>query len=242
MNIAVCDDIEKSRNFLVQNIKHYYVIKNYKIEFSVKCFSSAESLLQFCKSDIPFDVIFLDIYMNAMNGMDCAKNLRQLGFGGQIVFITTSNEFAVDAFRVHALDYIAKPFVFADFSESMDIIMSKNSKLLKHIEITSNYEKRIVCLKDIYSIQTEGRNTVVLTKDESLKTIKTLQYYTDLLNNEKNFYRCHRCCIVNFNHIIKCNDNNYEFDNGSKVYLKTRNKAEAKNAYYDFQFTSLDKI
>lgn len=240
MKIVICDDNEKDRNTIFNFINHYLETKSYDACDDIVMYDKAESLLKNNKYN--FDLIFLDIYMDKINGVDCAKKLRESGFEGSIVFTTTSEEFALDAFKVRASDYLVKPYQFEQFSATMDIVIGRLAAQLKQIEVNSNYEKRTVYLRDIYYIETIGRNTVIYTKDESFKTIRTLQNFTDILCSEKNFYRCHRCCIVNFNHIIKCNEDHFEFENGAKIFFKTRNKAETKNAYYNYHFSTLDNV
>lgn len=238
MKIVICDDSEKDRNTILNFINHYLESEGYDTHNDIVMYNKAEALLE--NNNYDFDLIFLDIFMDTINGIDCAKKIREVGFKGSIVFSTSSEEFALDAFKVRASDYLVKPYEYKQFSETMDIVMEKLAAQLKQIEVNSNYEKRTVYLRDIYYIETIGRNTVIHTKDESFKTIKTLQNFTDILCGEKNFYRCHRCCIVNFNHIIKCNEDHFEFENGDKIYFKTRNKAETKNAYYNYHFSTLN--
>lgn len=170
------------------------------------------------------------------------KKLRDSKFNGSIVFSTTSEDFAIDAFKVRATDYLLKPYIYESIERTLDLLLKNNSNKLKSIEITSNYEKINIHLCDIYYIETTGRNTVIYTNDKQIKTIKTMQYFDDLLCSETNFYRCHRCCIVNFSHIIKCLDNCFEFDNNAQVFFKTRNKKETKNAFFEYQFNSLNNI
>ena len=240
MKIAVCDDLEKDRKTICDFISHFLKSKNYDEMTEIKEYSCAEDFLK--EKSFDFDIVFLDIYMDKMNGMECAQKLRDKQFNGSIVFSTTSQDFAIDAFKVRATDYLVKPYKYEAVEKTLNFLLSHNLKKLKSIEINSNYEKRNICLCDIYYIETTGRNTVIYTKNEQIRTIKTMQYFDDLLCKEKNFYRCHRCCIVNFSHISKCLDNCFEFNNNAQVFFKTRNKKETKNAYYDYQFDSLNNM
>lgn len=215
MNIAICDDLEKDRDTLKEYIKRYF--KKIGSWHTITCYSSAEEMLVHDEKNKKYNLIFLDVYMEQLTGIECAQKLRAMGCDSKIIFTTTSKDFALDAFKVHATDYMVKPYTYESFCETMNVIMKSVLENLKHIEITSNYEKHIIYLKDIYYIETQGRNTVLFTKGNKFCTIRTMQNFTDELCGEKNFFRCHRCCIVNFQHITGCQDDYYKFDNGSKV-------------------------
>ena len=75
----------------------------------IKEFSDGESMLAMIEQEKP-DLVFLDILMERMNGIQVAEQIRQVSQNLKIVFTTSSPEYAIDAFRVHADGYLCKPF------------------------------------------------------------------------------------------------------------------------------------
>ncbi|RFZ79778.1 DNA-binding response regulator [Lacrimispora amygdalina] len=104
IKIAVCDDDDKMILELKNKISGYMNETSYKA--GIYAFSCAEDLL---KSDILFDIVFLDIQMGGMTGMEAAKRIRQSGSECFLIFVTVLKEYVYDAFSVEASDYLLKP-------------------------------------------------------------------------------------------------------------------------------------
>lgn len=106
MNIAIVDDLVSEREMLRSLLKEYET-KN-RQPMRIEEFQSGHDLLCHYIPD-RFDVIFLDIYLNDENGVDCALKLRQLDENVNLIFLTTSSEFGVKSYDARAADYILKP-------------------------------------------------------------------------------------------------------------------------------------
>ncbi|MDE6844746.1 MAG: response regulator, partial [Lachnospiraceae bacterium] len=113
--IALCDD-EPAELDKTEKLLGDYEKKFPGLEFMTRCFESAEELLCLVreKNYIP-DLIFMDIYMPDKKsnsnplGIEAAKELRNMNYKGKIIFLTTSKEYALEAFDVDALQYMVKP-------------------------------------------------------------------------------------------------------------------------------------
>lgn len=102
MRIAVCDDDKKDAaaiQFIVSGVS----------DAIVECFNCGEKLLKRIKENIRFDCIFLDVFLKEESGIVLADTVRKLNPETEIVFVTFSKEFALDAFRLGAIDYLVKP-------------------------------------------------------------------------------------------------------------------------------------
>ena len=111
MRIAICDD-SKSDLELMQNIVNEYILRNdYKIDVDV--YDNSETLLNrmllFKIDKTNYDILILDVLMQT-NGIDLAKKIRDDGYESIIIYASSSKEYAVDAFKVQAFDYILKPY------------------------------------------------------------------------------------------------------------------------------------
>lgn len=111
MKIAIVDDSSLDRDFLKNGLEIIFEERNIE-NLEIQEFSSGEELLNYLRenpSDF-FHIIFMDIYMEDLTGVETAKAIRKTDEQVKIVFITTSNEFASESYEVRAEDYLIKPF------------------------------------------------------------------------------------------------------------------------------------
>ena len=105
IKVAVCDDLEEDRQVLV-NLLSEYTDKN-NLYVKIQEFTSGEAFLASDTSE--YSLVFMDIFMDGINGMETAKALIVRNSRVQIVFESTSTEFAAEAFDIEALHYLVKP-------------------------------------------------------------------------------------------------------------------------------------
>lgn len=134
MRIAIVDDNHTDRIFLREGLERILLKRN--IENSeIHIFNSAEDILEYLKNEQEtfFDLIFMDIYMEKLTGVDAAREIRKKDKKVKIVFITTSNEFASESYEVRAEDYLIKPYDKTRLENVMDRIFSekKYGKILE---------------------------------------------------------------------------------------------------------------
>ncbi len=132
--IAICDDETEELNKTEQLLLDYGD-KHPDHVFTIKRFENVNDLLQVIKdkSYMP-DLLLLDIYMPEMLGTAAANELRDMGSAGRIIFLTSSSEHALDAFRVDALQYLVKPIEKADLFAAIDkYLQTAKDKRKKHL-------------------------------------------------------------------------------------------------------------
>lgn len=132
MKIAIVDDNEDDRKRLQEEITKICDNKSRK-DFEITEFFSGEDFINLIEKNENkkyFDIVFLDIYMNGITGIETAKKLRETDNQSKIIFITTSNEFASESYEVKAHDYLIKPFNKARMLKTMERIFEdeKNNK------------------------------------------------------------------------------------------------------------------
>ncbi len=111
MKIAVCDDSLQDLEAFTTLLSAYG--KKTGAFLHMNTFSNADSLLHTLENGGQFDVIFLDIMMPGINGIEAARELRQSDNSTELIFLTSSRDFALDAFSVKAKDYLVKPLAEA---------------------------------------------------------------------------------------------------------------------------------
>nr|WP_199158556.1 LytTR family DNA-binding domain-containing protein [Pedobacter sp. ASV2] len=154
----------------------------------------------------PVDLLFLDIKMPDISGIDFLKSLSK---PPMVIFTTAYTEHAVQSFELDAIDYLLKPFALSRFlkacNKAQELFNLRNNKLeLKpeHIFIKDGYEQIKVLLEQILYIEASGNYTQIQLTDKLLSSRITINDLADLLPKE-NFIRCHRAFIVSKNKISK---------------------------------------
>ena len=229
MKIAICDDEEKTREYIMSLIKKQF--PNAKIS----CFTAAEEMIA---GRGFFDICFLDIEMGSVSGIELAKRIRkEQGNSGKrsiIIFVTAFREYMEDAFDVNAFHYLVKPIKEKKFDEvfqrAVKEVVTGDERREKYIIVKDGESKRKLLLREIQYIESSDRK-VVFHMDNGLTETYARMY--DLENELGDlFFRTHRCYIVNLEKVTAYSANSIHVLNGDSVML-------AKKKYTDFVKTYL---
>ena len=215
MNIAICD----SRLELCEDIAN--LIRQIKPDAKIFFFTSKEDLL---KSRQDFAIFFLDI--KGIGGLEIAKTLRLRQDFLQtpksiLIFVTGYDDFYSQAFDVQAFHYLLKPIDTKKFAQVFNRAcleaenfqsQSENFILLK----VGNVNKKIF-LRDIFFIESDNKKVIVHTAEEIFETYAKMSELEIALG--ENFYRCHRCYLVNLAKISAYTSDTIELQGGEKILL-----------------------
>ena len=161
------------------------------------------------------DVVFLDVEMPEMTGVECARAIQDLDPNVVIIFATAHDHYMGDAFEVYAFDYLIKPFkverVIQTLERARERLSARAGRAAAPVVKTRALSGRMmlkhrdgvtfVDLQDILLVQREERTTVLYTADnERYVTNDTLSEMEERLPSDV-FFRCHKSYIINLNHI-----------------------------------------
>lgn len=161
------------------------------------------------------DLVFLDIEMPGQSGLNLLDYFDEIEINFSIIFITAYNNYAIQAFKLSAIDYLLKPIEAEDLIQAIELFeKNKNRnqyKFLKH-NINASNQKKIglntigsivyVNLSDILFFEADGSYTkVVMVDGKQITASKVLKHFENILCENPNFYRCHKSFMVNINHI-----------------------------------------
>ena len=197
LNIAICDDEPGVVNELETRTRCFFS-KN-GTEAEIAKFYDGGSLLESC-AEADYDIIFLDIKMNAPNGMETARRLRKQSFGGYLIFVTVLEEYVFDAFEVSAYDYLVKPVENDRFTRTME-------RLQKRLEgsclaIQKDGESRLLDLDEIVYCEVLNRKIYIHTIDGKIMDhYEKIEDLDKRLRPSRRFFRCHRSYIINLEHL-----------------------------------------
>lgn len=221
--IAICDDEDIERDMLDSMLRD--CDKNQLIY----PFSSGEELLS---SSEEFDLVFMDIYMKGMTGMETAKRLRQKKSKAPIVFLTSSSDFALESYEVHAFDYILKPLqpdrlravwerYCLEHREPKFILLNNAGKTEK-----LPYDKIEYLGSDCHYV------TVHLADGTDIRLHGRLDELEARLDDGR-FLRCHKSFLINM-HLAKAMEEDFIMQSGAGVPYRKRDKKALQRIFDEF--------
>ena len=186
-------------------------------------FTNALEVGSFLK-DNPVDLLFLDIHMSDLNGLELAKTLVN---PPRIIFTTAYSEYAIEGYKVNAIDYLLKPIEYVDFllaSNKASDTIHKERQLASEVKkkddflfIKSGQQHIRIHFKDIKYLEAQKEYVSInLVHGAPVKTLLRLKNIEDILPKE-NFMRIHRSFIVNLNHIVTVEQNRIIY--GEKEFI-----------------------
>lgn len=215
INIAVCDDEKCMSEKIIKMAEDFFGNKN--TDISVMEYSSGEELL---KSNEGIDILFLDIGMRGMDGIETARRLRAHGFNGFLIFITVLKEMVFRSFEVQPFDYLVKPVQEEHFEKTMErLFLSMQDRLLPekvNLLVQKGCESNIISFRDIICCEIIDRKVYLY-----LASGEVIDFYERIENLEKKlderFFRCHRSYLINLNHLKSYRNNTAYMADGKEI-------------------------
>lgn len=238
--IAVCDDDEKELE-RIENLLMEYQRTKFQWEYETEQFKSAETLMGRIRKerDTP-DLILLDIFMQGKTGIEAAQELRKENCNSLIVFLTTSREYALEAYGVDAVQYLVKPLMQEQFFHAMDMVFAQIDKR-KESQIMVKVAGggiRQISPDDIVYCESQKNYQLLYLAEEELRVRMTVKELWSILESIPQFSRCGRSYILNMNHIISVEKEEILMKNERMIYIPRTIAAEFKKTYFSYYFNS----
>lgn len=229
MKIAICDDDKHFISQILALIKRWTATKDLSNQYMI--FQSGKQLLQADLSNV--HVVFLDIEMQEINGLDVAHTLRDHYPQLIIVFVTRWIRYAPDGYRVHAFRYLLKNNLEVELPECMDDIRTYLLDTNRSISLQVGSQTLHFLLRDILFFEgTARRNVLVHTRFSKIPTEchgKLSDFEAHL--KDSGFLRIQRSFLVNMAHIDAIKNKYVYLDNGTQLKTSTQNYAEIAHNY-----------
>lgn len=237
MKIAIVDDIAQDRKILGNYLKNYMTQK--QLSYKLVEFESGESFLDAFHPGI-FFIVFLDIYMSGINGLETAKTIYKQDPNCHIIFLTASLEHAQQSYSVHAVYYLVKPIVQEQFWQAMDFCQITPQYQVPSLSVVSGNSTYNIPTEKILYIDYYHRITYIHFFNHTLKISSSFHKITDPLLSDERFLTCTRGVIVNMQHIEKVDDIFFIMDNGDRLQLSIRNKKTLTHTYRHYMFKHME--
>lgn len=238
LNIAIVDDLESEAQQLSGFIKKY--CEEHFIRVQIHNYENGSKLLDGQQTS-SYDLIFLDIYMKDMNGLDLARKLRTCGYDNLIIFSTVSTDYAVNGYSVQAFDYLVKPYDYNRFQKTMDRCMEELSHKSRYIVVKESRTYVKIRLDHIIYTDYHNHYIQIHTPVRIVKSYMSFSDFSQLLEPYPQFLNCYRNCIVNMDHVASLKGYEFVLKNGDIMPITRNRKTDIKQKYADYEFYRLDQ-
>ena len=230
INIAICDD-DNIYSSIILNILEKESQK-YALKINFDLYESGEDFLkEFRRNPLKYPIIFLDILMEKMSGIDVSKEIKSLNKASEIIFITSSKEFVFDAYEIGAFNYILKPIdeekLKNKFNDSLELI-NKNKK---GFTLTKNSDIYYLDINNIPYFEVSGRTIIVNYLNEKIEFYDNLSIIEKKLNY---FIRPHRAFLVNPKYIFKISSKELILKDGQVIPISRLKVNRIKSEFLNY--------
>ncbi len=222
MNIAVCDDDAGTRRQMKSYLERYQ--EEQSMELALRFYDSGEAFLK--DYPIQIDILFLDIRMYQVSGMDIAKHIRDMDDDLCIIFISNMTQYALEGYRVHAFDFLVKPFDY-EFFKKVFSLACRRMERRKNNTIHIKNDSGLFSLQISRILYAETLDHKLLLHTEQ----KDVICYISLGQLEKkladsNFFRCHQSFLINLAWVTELRKDSVQMKGGDIVPVSRHRRKE----------------
>lgn len=229
IKIAICDDVVSEQEKMRGSLQKTGLFDSADFFF----FKNGYDLINSYNNGERYDLIFLDVEMPGINGIDAGKLIRTMDTDVTLIFVTNCPQYAIEAFDCNAFHYLLKN---SDYEKIYSVAQKalERYRLLHRSILLSTKEGRFnLNVSDIYFVECCQKNLFYYTRDKKYMAKGTLAQAYDILS-PFGFYQVHQGYIVNFEKILSITGNDVIMQNNMKVPVSVRKKAEVLKAYSNY--------
>ena len=235
MFIILCEDNTLDRENAAQLIKE---AANEMIpDHCFQVFEDAESCLKAIRKRPP-DIAFIDIFLKKKNGLELAEAVRELNQEAAIVFLTMSNEFASESYRVRAVDYLLKPAGQKQVAEALMRCAKHRNEAVEPLTVHQNREILRIDQRKIEKLESQS-NYILMNSGEVIRARSTLKKIQAQLNAD--MLKLRRGVVVNMRSIQTIKNGTCRMKSGEEIILSRHHAKEIREKYYDYQYYLVQK-
>lgn len=242
-HIAVVDDTAADRNVLKDMLGRYFESRGYHNEkelcICIEEFCSGEEFLEIFQPG-RYDIIFFDIYMKELTGMDTAKEVYRRDRQCRLIFFTTSLDYAVEGYSVHAAWYLVKPLRYEKLSLALDSFIKTSSRDSAFMLLTfKGGFKKPVLFRDIIYVDCVKRTGRIHTEKGTTEVVDKFTELVGKIEQDERFLCCNRGIYVNMDWIRELKTQDLLLKNGERLPMRIRGRGEIKQRYLDYTLQDL---
>ena len=223
MKIAVCDDEQHDLDLLCA------LIHQYNSAFDLTAFHRADALLDAFQADF-FDLVFLDIEMEAPNGFEAAELLMSRPEKPLIVFVTNSSAYTLRGYGV-AFRYLPKPIVYVSIKPVLDLALEQI--IPQKITLPQKDRTLLLAISEIYCVEIRNHTTILCTKSGQYEIRRSLKDIEAQLPAMR-FAKPHNSYIVNLSEVRSMTAKSLTLTNGDQIPVSQRNRKPFEQALFQY--------
>lgn len=222
LRIAICDDNQVELQYTARLTADYFAAHPAH-SATIETFHSGKDLLSQAEARKGFDLYILDILMPDLSGIEIGRRLRTLGAGGEIIYLTSSNDFAADSYEVRAFFYLLKPVEQQKLYGVLDEATEKlNREQNAAIMVNTPQGTRRILMERIRYAERVGRCIRYHCTDGTLDSLTIRSSFKEMMEPllaDRHFRLCGASYVLNFQYITGINGQTCLLDNGQTIVL-----------------------
>ena len=230
LRIGICEDNREDRLRLIGRIRQ---------EPGCHALEEAGSAEEMLRTYYPgkYDLLLLDIYMEGMTGIEALTKIRTIDSGVEAAIVTTSEDFTLESYRLHAIRYLEKPVQKKELEDLLRFCIMKQ-EAEPHFMIESDGRVIRIPFGLIDYIEQRGRMLVICRSDGDPLTVTGRLDEIEPQFPAKAFFRCHKSYLVNLARIRRLDRELMTFvmEDGSQVHIRRQSLPAARRAYENWLF------
>lgn len=236
LRIAICEDSTEDTALLHRELD--LVIKELRLQVQTDYFHNGETLIAVIKDGTTYDLLLLDIYLDVLDGIETARSVRSLLPEVQVAFLTSSREFALDAFDLDAIHYLLKPVSKQNLKEMIHRFWDRTNRPKEILEIHTNSKVYTFPLLRVQKIQSNNKGVDIYLQNFSEPQRVPIPFIrVEEQLNSQDFLRISRGLLVRMGY-IRCIDKNICYlRDGTSALISRREKNIVRKKYNDYLFT-----
>lgn len=237
LHICICDD-RPEEVAIIRALAERFAQTHQEQRTRLSAFQSPFALLDHLEIHGGFDLYLLDMVMPHMTGVELAARIRERGEPAEILFLTTSREYAVEAFSVHAAGYLMKPVAQDAFGRAvLDAIANLSPKENPSLLLKTRDGMQKVPLNSIVLIESFNHSRVcTLTDGTTVETPDTLASLMERLRDNACFFSPHRAYVINLEYVSGITGAEVLLHGGARVPVARKLLLALKDAYVKLHF------
>lgn len=233
LRIAICEDNKKFASNL-QNIINKKISKN-EIDFHIDVFNSGEKLIyKIFKENKNYDVIFFDIELTGISGIDASKQIRKNNKDILFIFITQLDNEVYEVLDLNIFHFIRKSHFEEEIDKVLNLLIKNMDKFVERYSFSTINDEKHMKLSEILSFEIINRHVFIQTRNEKFETTYRVMKDLPVDLKDKAFFRINRGQYVNLNHINDFTENKITLSNEESLYVARRRIHDFKDEFLEF--------
>ncbi|HIR88269.1 MAG TPA: response regulator transcription factor [Candidatus Fimimorpha faecalis] len=232
MKVGICDDDQRFLSQMEQSMEE--LKKKYHYEVQIELYSDGKELLEDFENGIGLDLIFLDIEMKQVDGIETARKIREKDYHILIVYVSSYEQYLMQLFEVEPFRFLKKPLQ----REQLEDVFLKAQKRIEEKQKSYyrfQFGKTVIQVlqKDILYFESAGRKVIVHTVEKQYEYYDKLDQVEEKLK-EGHFLRIHKAYLVNIENIEAFQYERVALIDGTLLNISEKNRARVRNEFWEY--------